>query len=98
MSVPPQEAAATTMPRAPAPPAGGRKRLSQLPPGSRAIVRRVQTDPDATRRLMELGLVPGTPVELVRRAPMGDPIELRVRGAHFSIRRSEAERIHVDPV
>jgi len=98
-----QEAPAGAMPEAMAAPlsastAGGRQRLSQLPPGSRAVVRRVQGDPNAVRRLMELGLVPGTAVELVRRAPMGDPIELRVRGAHFSIRRSEAERIHVDPV
>jgi ferrous iron transport protein A len=76
----------------------GEARLSQLPAGTLAVVRRVLSDPDAARRLMELGLVPGTPVELVRRAPMGDPLELRVRGAHFSIRRSEADRIHVDPV
>lgn len=70
--------------------------LAFLEPGSKAVVRRVKGDPAAVRRLMELGLVPGTPIELVRRAPLGDPIELRVRGAHFSIRRAEAERIHVD--
>jgi ferrous iron transport protein A len=98
-----QAAPAEAMPEAVATPlspkaSGGRQRLSQLPPGGRAVVRRVQGDPNAVRRLMELGLVPGTAVELVRRAPMGDPIELRVRGAHFSIRRPEAERIHVDPV
>lgn len=70
--------------------------LARLAPGSRAVVRRLVGDPAMVRRLMELGLVPGTAVELVRCAPMGDPLELRVRGAHFSIRRSEAERIHVD--
>jgi ferrous iron transport protein A len=47
---------------------------------------------------MELGFVPGTTVTLVRRAPMGDPIELRLRGTHFSIRNSEADRIDVDPI
>ena len=72
--------------------------LAGLEPGSRAVVRRLHGEPAAVRRLMELGLVPGTPVELVRRAPMGDPLELRVRGAHFSIRRTEAESIHVDAV
>jgi len=46
---------------------------------------------------MELGFVPGTTITLVRRAPMGDPIELRLRGTHFSIRHSEADRIDVDP-
>jgi ferrous iron transport protein A len=72
--------------------------LAALEPGSQAVVRHVKGDPAAVRRLMELGLVPGTPVELVRRAPLGDPIELRVRGTHLSIRRTEAERIHVDAV
>lgn len=70
--------------------------VADLSPGSRAVVRRLEGEPAAVRRLMELGLVPGTPVELVRRAPMGDPLEVRVRGAHFSIRRCEAESIHVD--
>jgi ferrous iron transport protein A len=70
--------------------------LADLAPGSRAVVRRLEGEAAAVRRLMELGLVPGTPVELVRRAPLGDPLELRVRGTHFSIRRTEAESIHVD--
>jgi ferrous iron transport protein A len=69
--------------------------LARLTPGTHAVVRRLRGDTAAVRRLMELGLTPGTPVELIRRAPMGDPLELRVRGAHFSIRRREAEQIHV---
>ncbi|MCB9584394.1 MAG: ferrous iron transport protein A [Polyangiaceae bacterium] len=47
------------------------------------------------RRLLELGLVPGTRVELKRIAPLGDPIELLVRGCSLSIRRAEARSIHV---
>jgi ferrous iron transport protein A len=73
------------------------RKLSDLEPGTRAIVRRVSGAPDLLHRLMELGFVPGTKVTLVRRAPMGDPIELRLRGTHFSIRTSEADRIDVDP-
>ncbi|MBI4363911.1 MAG: ferrous iron transport protein A [Candidatus Latescibacteria bacterium] len=73
-------------------------RLGDLTPGGRGIVRRVSGDPVVLRRLMELGFVPGTQVELVRCAPMGDPIEFRIRDTHFSIRRSEANRIDVDPV
>jgi Fe2+ transport system protein FeoA len=49
------------------------------------------------RRLMELGLVPGTRVELVRVAPLGDPVELLVRGASLSIRKAEASVIEVVP-
>ena len=47
------------------------------------------------RRLMELGLVPGTRVELLRVAPLGDPVELLVRGASLSIRKAEAGVIEV---
>ena len=66
-----------------------------LLPGERALVRRVHGAPDFSRRMSELGLVPGTEVRMVRRAPFGDPIEFVVRGTHFSIRRAEAEGIRV---
>lgn len=71
--------------------------LDRLHPGERGIITRLEGDPVIARRLMELGLVPGTPVEMVRRAPLGDPIELSVRGVHLSLRRSEASHIHVAP-
>lgn len=69
--------------------------LDRMQPGDSGIVSRLAGDPAVRRRLMELGLVPGTPVELVRRAPLGDPIELAVRGVHLSLRRTEASLIHV---
>lgn len=47
------------------------------------------------RRLMELGLVPGTRLAVVNVAPLGDPLELSVRGCKLSIRRSEAAQITV---
>lgn len=75
----------------------GTRKLAELKAGARAVVRHVSGEPELLRRLMELGFVPGTPITLVRRAPMGDPIELRLRGTHFSIRTSEANRIDVDP-
>jgi len=73
-------------------------RLDQLRPGDRCIIRDIDGPPAAVRRLMELGLVPGTTVDFVRRAPLGCPYELRVRGTHLSLRRSEAEQVHVDPL
>jgi ferrous iron transport protein A len=74
------------------------RKLGELKAGTRAVVRHVGGDPELLHRLMELGFVPGTTVTLVRRAPMGDPIELRLRGTHFSIRNSEANGIDVDPI
>jgi ferrous iron transport protein A len=71
--------------------------LTSLKAGSAARV--VSLDLPATDRprLMEMGLLVGTPVELVRFAPLGDPVEIKVRGYHLSLRRHEAEHILVDP-
>ena len=52
--------------------------------------------PDSHRRLMEMGLTRGSTFEVVRFAPMGDPIEIRVRGYHLSLRKSEAAGIAVE--
>jgi ferrous iron transport protein A len=72
------------------------KSLAGLPLGGSAVVRRVSSGRSIARRLMELGLVPGTRVTMLRVAPLGDPIELRVRNYALSIRRSEALTIEVD--
>lgn len=49
------------------------------------------------RRLLELGFLPGTEVVVRNVAPLGDPLELEVRGARISIRRAEARQIQVGP-
>jgi Fe2+ transport system protein FeoA len=72
------------------------KSLAGLPLGTSAIVRRVASARAIARRLMELGLVPGTRVTVTRVAPLGDPLELRVRNYALSIRRTEALSIEVD--
>ena len=74
---------------------GALRVLDDLAPGESCVIVSVDAGPGITRRLMELGLVPGTPVEMLRRAPLGDPVELRIRQVHLSIRRSEAAHIHV---
>ena len=53
-------------------------------------------DADAVRRLMDLGLIRGTTLEMVRRAPLGDPLEVHLRGFMLTLRRSEAEHITVE--
>jgi Fe2+ transport system protein FeoA len=69
--------------------------LADVPIGGFATVASVGGQRAFRRRLMELGILPGTRVELVRVAPLGDPIELRVRGSLLSIRREEAATIAV---
>jgi len=69
--------------------------LTSLPAGTSARIVALELPPADRPRLMEMGLLVGTPVELVRFAPLGDPVELKVRGYHLSLRRHEAERILV---
>ena len=70
--------------------------LSELKPGDRTRVVSVDGEGDAVRRLMDLGLIRGTAVEVVRMAPLGDPIEVRIRGFMLSLRRTEADHITVE--
>ena len=70
--------------------------LNELHPGDRATIRSIQGTTVEEAHLMEMGLLPGTAVELIKRAPLGDPIELRIRRYHLSIRRSEARAIMVE--
>jgi Fe2+ transport system protein FeoA len=70
--------------------------LAALPVGGNAVVCRVRGERAVVRRLLEIGLVPGTKVTLRRIAPMGDPIELKLRNFALSIRRSEALGIDVE--
>ena len=72
--------------------------MGQLPDRARAIVLEIAAEEDFKRPLLDLGLTPGTEVLVVRRAPLRDPIEVYVRGCHFSIRREEANRILVEAV
>jgi Fe2+ transport system protein FeoA len=72
--------------------------LHELPLGVPARVRDVACERLVRRRLLELGLLPGTQIEVVRRAPLGDPIELRLRGYRLSIRADEARAIHVERI
>lgn len=70
--------------------------LARVPVGSTAVVTRVTGSRPVVRRLLEMGLVPGTPVTVQRQAPLGDPMELRVRNYALSIRRADALGIEVE--
>jgi ferrous iron transport protein A len=70
--------------------------LDELEPGRRARVRAVTGRGAMTVRLLEMGFVPGVEVALVKRAPFGDPLELRLRGFHVSLRRAEARCLEIE--
>lgn len=70
--------------------------LDQLPLEGRARVIRVEGGDDVGLRLLEMGLTPGVEVRILGFAPLGDPLELEVRGYRLSLRKSEARRVVVE--
>ena len=69
--------------------------LDRLPVGASGRVAAVKGSGAVARRLMEMGVVPGAPVRVVKFAPLGDPLEVRVRNYHLALRRTEAQTITV---
>ncbi len=69
--------------------------LTSVALGTTATVAEINLPPASRPRLMEMGLLVGTKVELVRFAPMGDPVEIKVRGYNLTLRKHEAEQIFV---
>lgn len=79
------------------PPARGRVvKLRDLEPGARGTVHRLAGSGKLRRRLMDMGIVAGTPIEVVKVAPLGDPVELKFRGFHLTLRKGEAADILVE--
>jgi Fe2+ transport system protein FeoA len=70
--------------------------LAEIPLGRPARVTRVEGPRAFRRRLLEMGLVPGTEVTVITIAPFGDPLRIEIRGGQWSIRRAEAAQIAVD--
>jgi Fe2+ transport system protein FeoA len=71
--------------------------LAEVPLGEWVEITTVGGDRSFRRRLLELGLLPGCKVRVLRVAPLGDPLELVARGANLSIRAQEARQILVEP-
>ncbi|CAM4225445.1 FeoA family protein [Vibrio agarivorans] len=71
-------------------------KLSQLTPGQRATVSGFkQLDSIVRKKLMVMGILPNTEIRLIRRAPMGDPLQVEVRGVSIALRNAIAESIEV---
>ena len=71
--------------------------LTSLAAGTAAVVTAINVPPADRSRLLEMGLLVGTTVELIRFAPLGDPVEIKVRGYHLTLRKHEADLILVSP-
>jgi ferrous iron transport protein A len=69
--------------------------LDELALGTKAVVVRVGGEGELRRRLMDMGITRGVEIQVLKVAPMGDPIEYQLRGYHLSLRKSEARLIEI---
>jgi len=76
---------------------GSTQPLTSLQIGGSGTISEINLPPEHRGRLLEMGLVSSTALQLVRFAPLGDPVEIKVRGYHLTLRRHEAEQILVQP-
>lgn len=72
--------------------------LRNLRRGQRGKVVRIDSAGEANKRIVEMGVTPGTVVEVERVAPLGDPIDIRVKGYHLTLRKAEAAGIEIEPI
>jgi len=72
-------------------------RLSQCQPGQGGKIVHLVGDDVLNQRLMEMGLIEGTAIKVVRIAPLGDPLQVEVQNYQLSLRKVEAERVEVEP-
>jgi ferrous iron transport protein A len=72
------------------------KTLNQLKPGERATIVKVGGQGPVRRRILDMGVVKGAEIKVVRVAPLGDPVEFLIKGYNLSLRKSEAQQIQVE--
>ena len=69
--------------------------LSELPVNKKAVIKKIGSSGTLRRRMIDMGITPGTLVKVVKYAPLGDPIQINIHGYDLSIRKSEAEAIQL---
>ncbi len=72
------------------------KKLNEFIPGERGIVVRIEGEGRIRRRLFDMGVTPGADIVLRKLAPLGDPVEVTLRGYELTLRKSEAECVRME--
>ena len=75
---------------------GDIRMLAELKPGEKGRVTKISGSGSVYRRILDMGIVKGAEVEMERVAPLGDPVEVKVKGYHLSLRKNEAGSIYVE--
>ena len=74
------------------------KTLRDIPIGGKAKVVKLYGEGPIKRRIMDMGITKGVVIRIIKTAPLGDPIELTVRGYELSLRKEDAEKIEVEQI
>lgn len=72
------------------------KKLSEFAIGERGVIKHVGGDGRIRRRLFDMGVTPGADVLLKKKAPLGDPIEITIRGYELTLRKTEASEVTME--
>ena len=72
--------------------------LSALKPNEKAKVKRISGEGNLKRKLLDMGIIPGVVFEVIKLAPLGDPIEIKIKGYNLSLRKEEASQISIEEV
>jgi len=77
---------------------GGKMKLSQLKPGQKGVIKSIEANVSMKQRFNSMGILQGEPVEVIKKAPLGDPVILNVKNYQVSLRKTETEMINVEVV
>jgi Fe2+ transport system protein FeoA len=72
------------------------KPLSDLKPHDKGKINKIAGEGNLRRKFLDMGITPGSCFEVVKLAPLGDPIDIKIRGYHSSLRKEEARQIQVE--
>ena len=73
------------------------KTVNDLSPGDRGVIENIMAPPEIRRRIMDMGIIKGIEVEMVKAAPLGDPIEIKVHNTLIALRKNEAGTLIIEP-
>lgn len=72
------------------------KRISELKPGNKGKIKKIEGSGNLRRKLLDMGIIPGSPFEVIKLAPLGDPVDVKIKGYHLSLRKEEAATVLVE--
>ncbi len=72
------------------------KILSELKPKEKGLVKKIYGEGALHKRLLDMGIIKGTKIEVTKVAPLGDPVDIKVKGYHLSLRKEEAAQILIE--